>query len=61
MARVLTCDEVHFDPVTGECSAPYFAESFSYLSIADAQTIGLAIALLWATAWCFRRIARMLR
>ncbi len=63
MALVQMCHEADFNGQTMTCTAPYWeAEStvLPTLSIADAQTIGMSIAFLWAVAWAFRRIAKFL-
>lgn len=60
---VLGCRDVDFNPQTGTCAAPYYipqTTGFPALSIADAQTIGAACALLWAAAWVIRRIKKQL-
>lgn len=58
---VQACVEADFDAATQTCTAPYWIPQptvLPALSIEDAQSIGLAIAFLLATAWIFRRVAR---
>ncbi len=56
------CHEADFTPATGTCAAPYWgpvSAGLPPLSIADAQSIALAICLLWAVAFGFRRLTKM--
>lgn len=58
---VLACDAADFDPQAGTCAAPYYIEQPSViptLTIDGAQQIGAACALLFATAWVFRRVGK---
>ena len=60
---VQACMEADFDAATQTCTAPYWIPQptvLPALSIEDAQQIGMAIALLLAVAWVFRRVARHL-
>lgn len=60
-AYVYKCDPAQFDATTQTCAAGYWAEEsvgYPTLTIADAQEIGMACALLFATAWVFRRIGK---
>lgn len=63
-ALVLTCKVDDYDATTGQCVAPFYTypptAGFPPLSLDDAQTIGLAIAVLWAAAWGIRRVKRLL-
>ena len=61
---VLTCRVADFDASTGVCSAPFYSAetgAFPVLSIADAQQIGLAFALLWGTAFGLRMVRHALQ
>lgn len=61
---VQKCLEADYDAVTGTCAAPFWeavTDSVATLSLADAQTIGWHLALLWATAWCFRAARKALQ
>jgi len=58
---VQACQEANYDAVTGTCTAPYYTElpsAIPTLTIEDAQAIGLSMAMLLATAWCFRRVGK---
>ena len=60
---VQVCDLADYTPATHTCAAPYYLPQetgWPALSIADAQSIGAACALLWATAWGIRRLKRMI-
>ena len=62
-ALVQHCAEADFNATTGECAAPFYSYPESVLptlSISDAQTIGVALAALWATAWAFRMLRKTL-
>ena len=53
-ALVLHCREADYNAATQTCAAPFYSYPESVLptlSIADAQEIGFAFALLWATAF----------
>ena len=57
------CHEADFNASTGTCAAPYYGPvsgAFPTLSIADAQQIAIAIAVLWAAAWGIRRMVKLL-
>lgn len=60
---VLSCKEADFDAGTAQCAAPFYSyqpTAWPALSIADAQEIGVAMALLIATAWVFRRLRKFI-
>lgn len=60
---VLSCAEADFDASAQTCAAPIFtpqASALPTLSIADAQFIGQAVALLWGTAFVFRLIRKFI-
>lgn len=60
---VLTCKASDYDATAHTCAAPFYsqqAEPLPTMSIDDAQQIGMAIALLWATAWVFRMLKKTL-
>ncbi len=60
---VQVCDLADYDPQTYTCTSPYYEPQSTVLpvlSIADAQEIGMAVALLWAVAWIIRRIMRFI-
>ena len=62
-ALVLHCNEADFDAATQTCAAPYYSypeTPVPTLSIADAQAIGMEIALLFAIAWTFRVLRKAL-
>jgi hypothetical protein len=64
MAWVQSCADADFNTSTMTCSVPIWTPETSSLptmSIADAQSIGTAIALLWATAWAFRMCKKALQ
>lgn len=55
------CAAVDFDATTGVCSHPVWVQQPSLLpdlDITSAITIGLAIGVLWATAYGFRKLRR---
>lgn len=57
------CLESDFDAETGTCAAEIWIPQPSIipeLTIADAQAIGLAIAGVWAVAFVFRLIRKLL-
>jgi hypothetical protein len=61
---VVLCNASDYDTTTGTCAAPYYGDppsAIPALSIADAQTIGMECALLWATAWSIRMCKRALK
>lgn len=61
---VYTCNDVPApaDPTTcTSWTAEAYTPSPFHLELADAQSIGTAIAVLWAAAWCVRQLARFLR
>lgn len=58
---VLSCAEADFDASAQTCAAPIFTPQVSALptlTVADAQSIGLAVALVWATAFVFRLLRK---
>lgn len=60
---VTACAEADFDTATYTCAQPIWIPQPSIipeLTIADAQTIGLAVAGLWAVAFVFRLIRKLL-
>ena len=60
---VQTCMEEDYTAATGTCAAPIWnpqESGFSTLTIDGAQQIGAAIAMLWAVAWIFRRLKKLL-
>lgn len=60
---VASCRVVDFDAASGTCSAVFYSapeSSMPTLSIADAQSIGLALALLWGSAFGLRMIRKAL-
>ncbi|MFC6838830.1 hypothetical protein [Xanthomonas theicola] len=61
---VPACLERDFDAQTGTCSAPIWIPQPSLLpglTVADAQSIGQAIVLLWAVAFVFRLIRKVIQ
>ena len=61
---VQLCMPADFNAATQTCAAPFFGpvpSAFPVLSIADAQTIGLSIALLWGVAYAIRMVRRALQ
>jgi hypothetical protein len=63
MVWVQSCAEADFNAATQTCAAPIWtpeASALPTMSIADAQQIGMAIALLWAVAWGIRMVKRTL-
>lgn len=60
--KVQTC--IVWDEATQTCTQTAWVDQSSalpVLSIADAQSIGMACALLWATAFVFRIIRKALQ
>jgi hypothetical protein len=60
---VAACLESDYDSATGICAAPIWIPQPSLipeLTIEDAQAIGLAFALLFATAFVFRLLRKFL-
>lgn len=60
---VLTCRVADYDATAMVCSAPFYSSQMSALptmSLADAQAIGLQIAVLWAAAYGIRMMKRAL-
>ncbi|HHW4669192.1 MAG TPA: hypothetical protein ACQGQJ_06215 [Xylella fastidiosa subsp. multiplex] len=60
---VPACREADIDAVSNKCSAVMWVPQssiFPELSIADAQLIGAAILLLWAVAYVFRVLRKLL-
>jgi len=60
---VQACLESDYNAETHVCANPYYIPQSTVLpplSIADAQTIGLAMATVWALAWVIRRLKRMI-
>jgi hypothetical protein len=58
----LVCDETDFDAVAGTCSTAHYElapTGLPALSIAEAQAIGTKMALVFALAWCFRRVRKI--
>jgi hypothetical protein len=54
---VLNCRVADFNVSTGVCAAPFYSAPLSALptlTIADANAIGLAVAMLWGLAFSFR-------
>lgn len=63
MSWVQSCADADFNASTQTCAAPIWTPETSALptmTISDAQQIGMAAALLWATAWGIRRCAKAL-
>ncbi|MCW0399805.1 hypothetical protein NB688_002856 [Xanthomonas sacchari] len=61
---VPACLERDLDAQTGTCSAPIWIPQPSLLpelTVADAQSIGQAIALLWAVAYAFRLVRKKIQ
>lgn len=59
---VPACRDVDIDAVSGKCAAVVWVSQpsmFPEFSIADAQSIGAAILLLWAVAYVFRVLRRL--
>jgi hypothetical protein len=57
------CLESDFDAATGTCAAEIWIPQPSIipeLTIADAQSIGIAVAYVWAVAFVFRLIRKTL-
>lgn len=57
------CLDRDFDASTGTCAQEIWVPqmpSLPALSIEEAQAIGLACALLWGSAWVFRRIRKFM-
>jgi hypothetical protein len=62
-ALVQVCLEADYNAETQTCASPYFAPQGSglpSLTLEQANEIGAAIALLWAVAWCIRRMMKTL-
>ncbi len=60
---VLTCAVADYDASTSTCTAPFYSavpSQYPTLSPDDAMAIGLAIAQVWALAYCFRLLKRAL-
>jgi hypothetical protein len=54
---VLNCRVADFNASTGVCAAPFYSapqSALPTLTIADANAIGLAVAMLWGLAFSFR-------
>lgn len=64
MSTVFVCADAPPPEVPTSCSSwiaePYEPSPWS-LSVSDAQSIGASIAVLWATAWVIRTLARFLK
>lgn len=63
-ALVLSCLPADYDAATATCAAPFYSfpePAFPTMTIADAQEIGMAIALLWATAWCLKMLRKAIQ
>lgn len=64
MAHVVRgCLESDFDAATGTCAQEIWIPqqtSLPALTVEEAQTIGIAFALLWAVAFVFRRLRKFL-
>lgn len=64
MAHVVRgCLESDFDAATGTCAQEIWipqVPSLPALSIEEAQSIGIAVAALWAVAFVFRRVRKFL-
>ena len=64
MAHVVRgCLESDFDSVTGTCAQEIWIpqqSSLPALTVAEAQTIGIACAFLWAVAFVFRRLRKFI-
>ncbi|MEO7702917.1 MAG: hypothetical protein ABIZ04_27100 [Opitutus sp.] len=61
----LYCHEADYNTSTQVCAAPYYGPVINSgwlppLSIADAQSIAVAILMLWATAFIFRQIRKFI-
>lgn len=68
MALVLACDQVDYNPTTGECAAPYFTDihlsassALPPLTVAEGFAIAGAILLVWGVAYAFRAVIRALQ
>ena len=62
--RVMSCLEADYDAATGTCAAPIWEAEMTalpQLSIAEAQQLGGAFALLFATAYIGRLLRRALQ
>ena len=60
---VLSCAEADFDASTQTCASPIYTPqvvALPTMTIADAQSIGLSVALLWGTAFVFRLIRKFI-
>lgn len=65
--RVLVqkCYESDYDPNTETCSSVWWdyetePSMLPALTVAEAQGIAAAIALLWAVAWCYKQIGKQI-
>lgn len=61
---VLSCLAQDYDATAHVCAAPFYTyppSALPSMSIADAQAIGMQIALLWAVAWSFRVLKKALQ
>ncbi len=62
-AYVQGCYAADYDPATNTCTSVYLipqTAGLPALSLADAQSIGAACALLWAVAWVIRRMMKQI-
>jgi hypothetical protein len=62
-AYVQGCYLADYDTATNTCTTVYLIPQTAGLpamSLADAQEIGVALALLWAVAWVIRRVKRLI-
>ncbi|MGH8075955.1 MAG: hypothetical protein ACREPE_01335 [Lysobacter sp.] len=60
---VQSCFEADYNAATATCAAPIWnpqESAYPTLSIADAQEIGMSLALLWAIAWGLRTARKAL-
>ncbi|WDS36971.1 hypothetical protein [Pseudoxanthomonas sp.] len=60
---VLSCADADLDVSTQTCASPIYTPqvvALPTMTIADAQAIGQAIALLWAVAFVFRQIRKFI-
>jgi hypothetical protein len=60
---VLACLPADYDAATHVCAAPFYTyppSALPSLSIADAQAIGIQIAVVFAVAWGIRMCKRAL-
>lgn len=59
---VLACNEADFSADTGTCSAAYYIPApvgWPALSYADAGLLGSKIVMLFALAWCLRKLRQI--